>query len=197
MRPRPAGLRSARCRESAKNGPGLPAPRCRNPTRGRPIRAQTDACATAAYSPDSPKRAFVLPIRVRHRFAFMQMANPHLWQSQAAVLHIVLRAAGNAPARLDKVAGAIYRTDRAQRRANKARTQVVQPALRPMPCAASARSSIPEETPNRCGMRGRRHRSEPTTRFGAKPGEIGQTTSPGGGPLCSSHQPHANIQTIV
>jgi len=39
------------------------APRCRNPTHRRPIRAQNGACATAAYPADCPKRAFELPIR--------------------------------------------------------------------------------------------------------------------------------------
>ena len=62
----PAGLRSALCRDSVRNGYALSrcvAPRCRNPTHRRPIRAQNGACATAAYPADCPKRAFELPIR--------------------------------------------------------------------------------------------------------------------------------------
>ena len=61
----PAGPRSARCRESARNGHrqrgGAP-PRCGNSTHEHPICAQTSACATTAYSPDCSKRAFELPI---------------------------------------------------------------------------------------------------------------------------------------
>ena len=61
----PAGLRSALCRDSVRNGYALSrcvAPRCRKPTHEPPICAQSGACATAAYPPDSPKRAVELPI---------------------------------------------------------------------------------------------------------------------------------------
>lgn len=65
MRRPTAGLRSARCRESVRNGRGSrgsgPASR-RNPRCERPARARSGACATAAYSTDWPKRAFELPI---------------------------------------------------------------------------------------------------------------------------------------
>ncbi|MGB8378288.1 MAG: aromatic-ring-hydroxylating dioxygenase subunit beta, partial [Rhodanobacteraceae bacterium] len=60
-----AGPRSARCGGSVGIGRG---PRAwaalqgRKATRRRPIRAQIRACATAAYSPDCPERAFELPI---------------------------------------------------------------------------------------------------------------------------------------
>jgi hypothetical protein len=67
MRPRarPAGPCSARCWGSVGIGR---APRAwaalqgRKATRRRPILAQIRACATAAYPPDCPKRAFELPI---------------------------------------------------------------------------------------------------------------------------------------
>ena len=61
----PAGPRSARCRESVRNGCALrgnaPAS-CRNPAREHLIRAQTGACAATSYSPDCSKRAFEFPI---------------------------------------------------------------------------------------------------------------------------------------
>ena len=75
MRPRPAGLRSALCRDSVRNGYALSrcaAPRCRNPTHRRPIRAQNGACATTAYPADCPKRAFELPIRRARRFILIE-----------------------------------------------------------------------------------------------------------------------------
>nr|UCK92106.1 hypothetical protein [Citrobacter freundii] len=61
----PAGLRSALCRDSVRNGYALSrcvAPRCRKPKCEPPIRTQNDACTAAAYPPDWPKRAFEFPI---------------------------------------------------------------------------------------------------------------------------------------
>jgi len=50
------------------HGPrGSGPPQCRNPTRERPIRAQTSACATTAYSPACSKRAFEVPILQPYR----------------------------------------------------------------------------------------------------------------------------------
>ena len=76
MRRPTAGLRSARCRESVRNGRGSrgsgPASR-RNPRCERPARARSGACATAAYSTDWPKRAFELPIPDRFPAVFVRI----------------------------------------------------------------------------------------------------------------------------
>lgn len=76
---RPAGRRSARCREPVGNGHGrrrCAAPRSRNPSHRGPIRAPTGACVAPACPIDRPKMAFGFPIlgKMAWRCA---MATPH------------------------------------------------------------------------------------------------------------------------